>query len=69
MIRSVPTCEIDVTLRVLRYFRSRVTKMDGAAAVARENCVRWHRKPESMTICCLFSGFANLMRKIFEERS
>jgi hypothetical protein len=69
MIRSVPTCETDVTLRVFRYFRRRSTKGVGAAAVVRENWVRWQRKPESIIICCLFSGLENFMRKILEERS
>lgn len=69
MMRSVPTCETEVTLRVRRNLRRRATKGEGAAAVALAKAVRWHRKPESMTSCSLCSGFANLRRKIRVERS
>lgn len=58
-----------MTLLVFKYFLSRAMKAEGAAAVARENSVRWHRKPESMIICSLWFGFANFTRNILEDRS
>jgi hypothetical protein len=69
MMRSVPICETDVHLRVLRNLRRRATKALGAAAVVRANSVRWQRKPDSISSCFLLSGLANLSRRILELRS
>jgi hypothetical protein len=63
-MRSVPTCEMEVTLLVFRYLRSLATKPEGAAAVVRAYSVRWQRKPESMSSCSRWSGLWNLIRKM-----
>jgi hypothetical protein len=63
-MRSVPIWATEVTLRVLRYFRSFATNVVGAAAVVRAYSVRWQRKPESMSSCSRWSGLWNLMRKM-----
>jgi len=69
MIRSVPIWLTAVTLLVRRNLRRRAMKGEGAAAVVRAKAVRWARKPESMTSCSRCSGFANLRRKMREDRS
>lgn len=65
----MPTCLTDVNRLVLRNFRRRATKTEGAAAVVRANFVRWQRNPVSMTSCFLLSGLANLRRRILDDRS
>jgi hypothetical protein len=63
-MRSVPTCEMAVTRRVLRYLRSLATNADGADAVVRAYDVRWQRKPDSMISCSRWSGLWNLKRNM-----
>lgn len=69
MILSVPICATEVHLLVLRNFRKREVKADGAAAVVRVKSVRCVRKPVSMISCSFLPETANLRRSFLEDMS